>query len=161
MTPVSHAILPLLAGKRWIPANDSGRPCLRISFAVAFAGVLPDILCPHLALNERLTAYSHSLIAWLVVCFSTLAACAHPKVSPHKQTAVLCVAAYALHLACDSITGGIPLLAPFSDKVAGGSYLPFWTWLILDALLLAYAYMLYRWLPLRRKLSGRRLHHNS
>ena len=33
-------------------------------------------------------------------------------------------------------------------------YLPYWLWITSDGLLLLYLYLVYRWLPLRRKIKA-------
>lgn len=66
---------------------------------------------------------------------------------------MLCAAAYLLHLACDFIAGGVPLFAPAIPGVWGEAWLPFWSWFVLDGALLFHAYLVYRWLPLRRKIT--------
>ena len=40
--------------------------------------------------------------------------------------------------------------------VWGDTWLPFGTWFIFDGALLAYAYLVYRWLPLRRRITRSR-----
>lgn len=153
VTPITHAILPLVLGRRWIPIIEQTRaPSWRLSGVVAFCGVLPDLLNPHLALDARHAAFSHSLAAWAIFSVCLAALCRHPRFTPHRATAALCAGAYALHLACDFITGGVPLFIPAIPGVWGDAYLPFSVWFVLDGLMLAYAYIVYRWLPLRRRI---------
>ena len=155
MTPVSHALLPVLFGHRWISRRPDGAPSWRESAAVAGAGVLPDLLSPHVGLDERHDAFSHSLLAWALFGLVLLTAVAVPRFRSLRLLARLCIVAYAAHLACDLITGGVPLLVPLVPGVFGGAYLPFWTWFVLDACLLAWAYLEFRWFPLRRRIRRR------
>lgn len=153
MTPISHALLPVVLGARWIP-KTGGIPSLRLSGLVAFGGTLPDLLSPHLELEARYYSLSHSLWAWIAFAFVAAGASFCFRRIP-KPIWALCIAAYGLHLACDAITGGVALFNPFSRTIHGGGLLPLWTWGASDALLLFYCYFTYRWLPLRRRLKAR------
>lgn len=151
MTPVSHALLPVFLGQHWIPQRDR-IPNVRTVSIVSLCGVLPDVLSPHLTLDDRHTSLSHT--AWAALLFGVVIARLAwrlPKLFP-PAFARLCFAAYAGHLACDAITGGIPLFYPISPAVFGKNYLPYWLWITCDGALLLYLYLVYRWLPLRRKL---------
>jgi membrane-bound metal-dependent hydrolase YbcI (DUF457 family) len=154
MTPVSHALLPVFFGQRWIPKNGK-IPSVRFVSLVALCGALPDILSPHLSLDARYTALSHTV--WALCLFAILIgvmAWFLPKTFS-GPIALLCIIAYGGHLACDAITGGISALYPFSNDVQGRNYLPYWLWITSDGLLILYFYLVYRWLPLRRKMKER------
>ena len=151
MTPVSHALLPVLLGRRWISRHPDGTPSWHESAAVGAAGVLPDLLSPHVGLAERHAAFSHSLLAWVLIGLVLSAAVAPPRFRSRRTLARLCIVAYAAHLACDLITGGVPLFSPIIPGVFGDAYLPFWAWFALDAALLACAYVEFRWRPQRRR----------
>lgn len=152
MSPITHAILPLLIARSRISKRPDGAPSWRVSALVALSGVLPDLLSPHLGLEERHAAFSHSLPAWSLFSFALVAAGLHPALRRHRGVAAICAGAYLLHLGCDFITGGVPLFSPFIPGAQGDAWLPFWSWFVLDGLMLAYAYGIYRWLPLRRKI---------
>lgn len=154
MTPVSHALLPVFFGRRWIPHRDQ-IPSARVVGLVAFCGALPDLLSPHLSLEARHTAFSHTVWAF-VVCSVLVAVLAWslPKVFS-LPISFLCIAAYGGHILCDAITGGVSLFYPLSTEVQGKNYLPYWLWITSDGLLVLYLYLVYRWLPLRRKLRKR------
>lgn len=154
MTPVSHALLPVLLGRRWIPKKHSV-PCPRVSAAVALCGALPDILSPHLSLDARYTALSHTVWAWLI--FGALILILHgivPKIAA-PSLAALCICAYGGHIFCDLITGGVSLLYPLNSTVQGENYLPYWLWITCDGILILYLYVVYRWLPLRKRIRER------
>jgi membrane-bound metal-dependent hydrolase YbcI (DUF457 family) len=153
MSPVTHALLPLFLGHRWLPKRTDGSPSWAASGAVAFAGVLPDVLYPHLGLDERHAAFSHSLVAWSIFVGLLGLAATHRRLRPHREVLVLCGAAYAAHIVCDLITGGVPLLSPIESLIWGGTWLPFRIWFVFDGVLLAYVYLVYRWLPLRRRIT--------
>lgn len=92
------------------------------------------------------------MVAWLAFAAAVGVVCAHPRLRRHRTIAVLCIGAYGTHIFCDLITGGVPLFSPLVLGVYGGPYLPFWSWIVLDGALLVYVYLVYRWLPLRRRI---------
>ena len=151
MTPVSHALLPVFLGRRWI-SRPGAAPTPRLALLVAACGVLPDLLNPHLSLTARHAALSHSLSAWLI--FTVLIGALAWRLSRvfTWRISLLCVLAYGGHLLCDGITGGVSLFLPFSTTLHGGNYLPYWMWTACDGALVLYLYLVYRWLPLRRKI---------
>ncbi|HEY8933421.1 MAG TPA: metal-dependent hydrolase [Rariglobus sp.] len=151
MTPVSHALLPVFLGQRWIPKKERV-PAPGFVALVALSGALPDILSPHLSLDARYEASSHSLWALLgFILVVVMLAWRLPRIFT-PTISILCVTAYAGHIACDAITGGVAFFFPFGG-VQGGNYLPYWLWITSDGLLLIYLYLVYRWRPLRRKIT--------
>ncbi len=123
---------------------------------VAFCGVLPDLLSPHLSLDSRHTALSHTVWAWIL--FGVLILIARRfavKFLTHSLT-LLCVLSYGGHIACDYITGGVSLFYPLHPAVQGDNYLPYWLWITCDGFLLIYLYLVYRWLPLRKRIRERK-----
>ena len=151
MTPISHALIPVCLGSRWIPKGKDA-PTWRVFLLVALSGVLPDLLNPHLYLDSRHGAWSHSLAAWAVFCLVAGAVCAIRRGRGYAPVAALCGFAYGAHIACDAITGGVGLFLPFSDRVWGWHMLPFWAWTASDVGFTLCAYFIYRWVPLRRGL---------
>jgi hypothetical protein len=149
MTPISHALIPVCLGSRWIP-KGTGAPTWRVFLLVAVSGMMPDLINPHLRLDARHEVWSHSLAAWagfaFVVCVTLLL-----RFRGHGPVAVLCILAYGLHLGCDAITGGIGLMQPFQDAVVGRHVLPFWAWTVSDVGFTVLAYFLYRGVPLERR----------
>jgi len=123
MTPVTHALLPLLLGPRFLPRRADGAPSWAASGAVAFAGVLPDLLSPHLGLEARHAAFSHSLVAWALFVLLLAAVSLHPRLRAHRVLLAICAGAYLAHLLCDLVTGGVPLLAPFEPAIWGEAWL--------------------------------------
>lgn len=152
MTPVSHALLPVFFGQRWIPKKNR-TPAPGFVALVALCGALPDILSPHLSLDARYEAPSHTI--WALLAFALLVVMLtwwQPRIFTPAVSG-LCIAAYAGHIACDAITGGVAFFFPFGG-VQGRNYLPYWLWITSDGLLLLYLYLVYRWLPLRRKIKA-------
>jgi hypothetical protein len=151
MSPITHALLPVLVMRKAIPSL-AGRPSLRVAALVALAGVLPDVLSPHLTLDERHLAFSHSgagVLSFLVlVALISRLRPAFFGAGPAGMVAV----AYGLHIVCDMISGGVALAHPASNEIYGGAWIPLWAWFVSDALLLGYAYVEFRWLPLRRRI---------
>lgn len=156
MTPVSHALLPIFFGQPWLPRKD-GVPAPRAAMLVGFCGALPDVLSPHLSLDGRYAALSHTW--WALLLFTGVIAILRWRAPRLFTSAIslLCIAAYAGHLFCDGITGGIAFKYPFDTAVFGKNYLPYWLWSASDCALFMYFYLIYRWLPLRRKANASRV----
>lgn len=152
MTPISHALLPLALGRRWLPARDDGSPGRRASLVVAGFGVLPDALSPHLGLDARWSSWSHTLAAWLAVSALIAVTIFWIRSPRTRRVGAFCSAAYLAHLLCDAVSGGAPLLRPWSPRIVGGAWFGVVWWLVADGLLLAWAYYVYRWRPLRNRL---------
>lgn len=150
MTPISHALIPLCFGRRWLPLRSDGAPGWRASLVVAGFGVLPDVLNPHLGLGARWSSWSHTLAAWAAVL--AIVTAVWIRAEDGRRTVALCSAAYLAHLLCDAITGGVPLLRPWSPRIVGGAWVSLPWWFAADGLLLAWVYYVYRWRPLRNRL---------
>ena len=100
-------------------------------FLIGLAGILPDILSPHIWLNERHQSYSHTLLAF--IAFSLLSLLFTLK---KPKFFFMLSSAYALHLFFDYISGGIPLLLPFKNDIYVQFYLlPPIHWVITDIVL--------------------------
>lgn len=149
MSPISHALLPTFIGRRWISTTND-KPTAREFFLIAFCGVLPDILSPHWTIESRHASLSHTIYA--LGLFSSAIFIASRAFPLLKRLSLLCIFAYALHIFCDAIAGGVNLFYPYQSKVYGRHYLPFLAWLISDAALLFYVYMIYRWVPMRKRM---------
>lgn len=154
MNIFTHALAPVIVARLLAPKKDwAGRAGL---VAIAFAGALPDLLSPHITLEQRMTSWSHGLPAWLG--FSALLAAvvffSGKRVSPPLATAMS--GAYLLHMFCDAIAGGIDWLHPFGTLTWGEYWIgPLW-WIPLDATCVLTCYYLFRLKPLwahRRKRS--------
>lgn len=151
MSPITHAILPVLVMRKWFP-QVSGRPVVRAAVTVALAGVLPDLLSPHLTLEARHLSLSHSAAGFLLFL---VAVAGIGRMRPEildTRLAAMCAAAYGLHLIVDMFSGGVALAHPASYEIYGGTILSMWVWVLSDAVLLSYVYVEFRWLPLRRRI---------
>jgi hypothetical protein len=146
MTLVTHALLPLAIGQPWLRRRD-GSLLFKEMGIVAFCGTLPDVLSPHIYLEARYESLSHTLWAWLA--FTALVLIAgqawNARIRPRLQ--ILCIAAYAMHLACDMISGGIALFYPLSPEVHGGHFISYFMWYVSDVLLFLHAWLVWRVLP--------------
>jgi hypothetical protein len=150
MTPISHALLPVLFGRKVI-SNINGVPVIREVLIVSICGAFPDMLSPHLSLDARHASLSHSVFA--LVFFACFIGAVSFYSSLLRRLGFLCVFAYAAHIFCDLISGGVSLFYPYSFQVFGGGYMPFWFWITSDLALILYLYFVYRWIPLRKKAS--------
>ena len=150
MTLVTDALLPLALGRRWLRGAD-GTLRKRDMAIVAFAGILPDVLAPHIHLEGRYQAFSHTVWACAIFAGLLLAAnLARPKQLP-RPLAALCLGAYLLHLLCDMISGGIAPFHPFSATRHGGHVVNYLVWYLCDVLLFLHAWLTWRILPGLRK----------
>jgi membrane-bound metal-dependent hydrolase YbcI (DUF457 family) len=143
-------LLPVFFGRRWIPKRNRV-PAPGAASLVALCGVLPDVLSPHLYLDSRHTALSHTLWAFAVFAAAALLLRRFRPALLPAPLALLCICAYGGHILCDYLTGGVAFLYPCSTKISGKNHLPYWLWITCDGLLILYFYMIYRWIPLRRR----------
>ena len=147
MEVVTHALLPVLIAAPLLPARTPARSRWRPLTLIGLFGALPDLLNPHLSLEDRYASWSHSVPCWLLLTAGiALVAARWPRRLP-RRLAMLLSFAYGLHLACDGISGGITWLAPFSAQIIGDDYVsPRW-WIPLDFILVLAAYLQLRAWP--------------
>lgn len=151
MTPISHALLPVIIGYRWLP-KKGGEPSIKAAGTLAFCGMLPDLVDPHLSLDSRHASWSHTLAAYAAFTLLVAIIARKKPLLVEAKFAALLSGAYLAHLVCDVFTGGGAFLLPFSSRVFGDHYLAFETWVFCDLASLAVAYVLLRVLPgLRRR----------
>jgi len=127
MYVISHALMPVIP---CLCANLVDRKVFPwwALVVVAFAGVLPDVLNPHIYLSDRLTSWSHSVWALYAIGLFTF-------LSPLRYWhAVAVTFAYALHLVGDAITGGIAPAYPANPAVVGCTLIDSSKWVLLDLL---------------------------
>lgn len=156
MNIFTHALAPVIATRLLVPrAEWAGRAGL---LAIAFAGALPDLLSPHITLEQRMTSWSHGLPAW--AGFSCLLACAafFSKGRISVPLAGFMSGAYLLHMFCDAVAGGINWLQPFGNLAWGEYWVgPLW-WIPLDIGCVLTCYYLFRLKPMlaaRRRARAR------
>ena len=104
----THASLPVLvaAAVNAVSAKRSGRLPFRTRdlAAIAVAGVLPDIIWPHLSLHARLTSWSHTV--WFLAGLGVLLLTFGRRLfrPDWKALAMALWLAVVLHLAVDTIS---------------------------------------------------------
>ncbi len=169
MDTPTHALIPVIAyGLMRQDVLCSGTrqekfAVARTAVIVGLVGALPDMVDPHVTLDERLKSWSHCLAAW--VGFSALlgliSLVARRWLSPKFAFGLSLT--YLSHIIGDAIAGGVGWSYPFSRAVIGDYYVrPEW-WIPLNFICVILAYVIYRVLPriatCRRKrdaLEGRR-----
>lgn len=132
----THTLLPVclgLAAENASLANGRGHvfPPWGL-FAIGFFGALPDLCCPHILLEERLSSWSHTL--WFLGAIApgcAVVASFFPK-EGRWRLAVACWLAVLLHLIGDAVAGGIAWLQPWRPDVIGDYYIPAADWLWYD-----------------------------
>jgi len=146
MDIVTHALAPVLIA-RLICRGDK-RLGGRALIAIGVAGALPDLICPHLSLEARMSSWSHGLPCWGVFAVGCLVGnLANPRRVPLRLACLLAFA-YLLHLVCDAVSGGVDWLYPVGHFVWGEYWVdPVW-WIPLDVTFLLLAYFIFRLRPM-------------
>jgi len=125
------------------------------SLFLAACGAAPDVLNPHLSIAARHASWSHGLPALAMAAIFLLAAGRMRKWGLDTRLAAWGTAAYAAHLLCDAISGGISPLYPFGETVVGKYYVHPSLWLPLDMVCALTVYMTMSAIPRwRRGRSG-------
>lgn len=150
MSPITHALFPVLVGRKVI-YDDAIEVSWKRFIVIAFAGALPDLLNPHLSLEARYTSWSHSILAWILFVVVLLLVAAFSKFRKKWSLIFVCAFGYLAHLGFDMIAGGGRMLWPFYNGRTGGHYWPLWAWGLTDVLLILYVYLDFRWFRLVRK----------
>jgi hypothetical protein len=97
---------------------------------IGFCGGLPDILSPHLNLDDRYSSFAHSI--WFLFLGLMITAFLSWKFRRLRGLFCFCYFAIALHLFCDLLAGGINIFAPWGRDIVGRYYIPFKHWIPLD-----------------------------
>lgn len=119
MNTVTHVLAPVLLFSTVELIRK--RPLdWRIVILVGLFGGAADLLDPHLALQARFTSWTHCIAGFGVLLFLPLVACFFKRLK--WKHFFWFSFAYALHLFCDAIAGGICLWRPFNDLVVGKYY---------------------------------------
>lgn len=147
MNTVTHALLPVIL----VSLADRRKRVFQRGalIAVAVSGALPDLLNPHLSLKARMYSWSHGLTAWLG--FSLLVGIVITVKKWPKLWWLAASAAYALHLFCDAISGGINWAYPVADRLWGDYWFPPQWWVPLDVVLVLFCYFYFRAIPAMQK----------
>jgi membrane-bound metal-dependent hydrolase YbcI (DUF457 family) len=155
MNTVTHALVPVLlvrfaAGRRpvWM-----GRWCF---IQIGLAGALPDLLNPHLTLEERMNGWAHGLPCWVLFSVILLGISVMRRGWVSRRMAGVLSLAYLLHLICDAVAGGINWFYPLGDLVWGAYWVDALLWIPIDVVLMLTAYGVFRWSILRERAKGER-----
>ncbi|MFT4548022.1 MAG: hypothetical protein ACI8XO_000903 [Verrucomicrobiales bacterium] len=130
----------------------------RTAVLTGFVGAMPDMMDPHVTLEERLNSWSHSLVAWFgfSVLFGVISLALKRWVSPVLAAGLS--ATYFSHIVGDAIAGGVGWSYPFGHHVIGDYYIiPEW-WIPADFVCFAVAYVVYRVVPM---FASRRRQHQE
>jgi hypothetical protein len=121
-------------------------------WVIGFFGVLPDFCSPHIALEDRHVSWSHTVwfLAGLLVLLPMVGV--FLERSCRWQVVAACWIAAFLHVAADTISGGVAWLYPWKTEVTGEYYIPLDYWVGFDAAFVLLTWCLLRSLP---KLEGR------
>ncbi len=137
---VTHAFAPVAASLavdlgaiRW--NGERAFPAWSL-VAVGLFGTLPDLCTPHLSLEARYASWSHTL--WFALGVLPVAAITASFFERRAFWVVTlaCWIAAVLHLATDTVSGGIAWLHPWRPNVIATGWIPFRWWLFGDAVCL-------------------------
>ena len=154
MFVITHALSPVIAvavADIVVLEATGSRLFRRAQYvAIAISGALPDILNPHITLEARFASWSHTVLALALFLPVALLIARRINREQFLLPGTLMAVAYAFHLFCDAISGGIAWLYPFDPKaIIGGGFVPFKYWLTLDAISFTLAGILTLWLRRR------------
>lgn len=147
MSPITHALLPAVLASPFF-ARNRAREYYGSAAVVALAGVLPDVVNPHISLAARFGSWSHNVFAFagFVTILLALLLLKLPKaISP--RLFLLMSLAYATHLILDGISGGVACLYPASRLVYGIRLIRWESWLLVDAFVVFLCCIAFWWIP--------------
>jgi hypothetical protein len=128
--------------------------------AIAVAGVLPDIVWPHLSLHARLTSWSHT-VWFLAALVPMLILFGRKLLGPGwKPAAVAAWLAVGLHLGVDTISGGTAPLYPFGGRI-GIRTISFHYWIFVDLVTVPVAILCFLWTRRKSQSTDRKSSRNS
>jgi len=153
----THASLPVILATAVNAAylKHGGRLLFQVRHlgAIALAGVLPDIVWPHLSLHARLTSWSHT-VWFLAALIAILILFGRRWLGPGwKPAAVAAWLAVALHLAIDTISGGTAPLYPLGGRV-GIRTISFHYWIFVDFVTVPIAILCFLWTRRKSQSTG-------
>lgn len=151
MNTLTHALLPAIAAgianKSYAPLDQRrGLFSSKEIFLIALLGAAPDLINPHITLAARLTSWSHSMVFFVPMALVLLIAPCIIKKLRWRLVPWL-IGAYALHLFCDFIAGGIAWAYPLKADFVGKYYISAIYWIPIDILLAVTSYFLFRAIP--------------
>ena len=163
MDTPTHALIPvsaygMLRQKELISGTRSEKIGVwRTAAFIGIVGAMPDMMDPHVTLEERLNSWSHSLTAWAGFSFLFGAICLARKSWWTPKLALGLSLTYFSHIVGDAIAGGVGWSYPFGNHVIGDYYIPPRWWIPLDYICVAVAYIVYRVVPMFAMQRRRRL----
>ena len=152
MNTVTHALLPVLAAgvynrSQRLVEERRGVFSPKQLIAIGLFGAAPDLLNPHLSLDDRYSSWSHGVLFWAFLTIGLIAfrlARSRPRA---MYMALWLSGAYLFHMFCDAISGGVAWLYPLGGDIVGAYYIePIW-WIPLDVICCLFAYGLFRAIP--------------
>lgn len=152
MNTVTHALLPVVLAKTCL--GEERQPKRWAWLALMVAGAAPDLINPHIYLEDRMTSWSHGLPAWLGFTLLLLAASLVKRWRLSRPLLAMMSFAYLLHIACDLISGGLNPLYPIGGRVIGDYWVGLIWWIPIDTVLLLTCYYQFRFKPLWAKRKG-------
>ena len=160
MFVITHALVPVVTAQALaLTLHAFGRrnPFRKRDYlALMVAGMMPDLLSPHLSLEDRWTSFSHTVFS-LMICLP-LALWSARRIAPEhpRIVAVLLYYAVFMHLLGDALSGGITWLYPWKTDIIGGRMISFNAWFAWDAWMVGVSTSLaaVRWWLDRRFLTG-------
>ena len=153
MNTVTHALMPVGLSK--LGLGEAWRPKRWEWLALAVAGAAPDLINPHIYLEDRMTSLSHGVPAWLAFSMALVVGTYVTELRLKRRLAVLMSFAYLLHIICDAISGGVNLLYPYGDLIWGDYWIGLVWWIPIDTVLLLTCYYHFRFKGLREKAKGK------
>ncbi len=162
MNTITHALLPAIAAglyeRSYLDEGDRrGVFSTKRLIVIGIFGAAPDILNPHIYLEERYTSWSHGIPFWAILTMGLMGFwLVRRRDYPFFMVAWLS-GAYLLHIFCDAISGGVAWLYPFGKSIAGAYYIPPIWWIPLDISCFLFAYGLFRAIPHIRRSRRRPL----
>jgi len=119
---------------------------------IGAAGVLPDILWPHLSLASRHSSWTHTL--WFLILLLPIVLIVSKKLSPNnwKVFSIFFVAAALIHIVLDGLAGGVSFLYPLGE-VYGDYYIPWKAWFYSDLVFVTITAITFYYLRKRSKKS--------
>jgi hypothetical protein len=155
MNLLTHTLLPVLGAslyeRSYSLENKRGAITNKQLMLIGFFGAAPDIINPHIYLEDRYSSWSHSILFWAILTFILIGLSLFKrKFCPWYMTFFLSFA-YIAHIFCDAISGGICWLYPISQTIVGEYYVSTVWWFALDIFSFLFAILIFRTIPNLKK----------
>lgn len=144
MNFITHSLLPVTI-KQALDLKSSEEKKFSIQLmewiAIAGFGTLPDLLDFHTTVFERWTSWSHAWPTTTAIFAGGWICLLFFRKHRLGRLAAWCGTAYALHIPCDIVSGGIDFFS--SGRVIGGWWISFFFWPFIDIGLIALFLLFY------------------